>query len=144
MDVKENYYNVIQWNRFPDTSLWANIGQGNPETDQMLRNLDEMKNRNQTVNHAKVDLTKVEMEAYLYERIYHNSTDPYLFIAVVISEKSHEEAHSYIRPDGNYYNCLVNKGHTIINTTPNFNPTIAVEKETDRKKVCSAKKSEIT
>ena len=110
----------------------------------MPRNLDEMKDKNQTVNHVRVDLTKVEMEAYLFERMYHNYKDPYLYIGVVISEKSHEEAHSYIRPDGNYYNCLVNKGHTIINTTPNFNPTIAVEKETDRKKVCSAKKSEIT
>ena len=126
LDVKENYNNVIRWNLFPDTSLWANIGQGNPATDEMLKTRAEMKNRSQTINHARVDLTKVEMEVYMYERIYHNQTDPYLFLAVIISEKSHEAVHSYVRPDGNYYNCLVKKGHTIINTSPNFNPTIAI------------------
>ena len=140
LDVKENYKNVIRWNLFPDTSLWANIGQGNPATDEMLKTRAEMKNRSQTINHARVDLTKVEMEVYMYERIYHNQTDPYLFLAVIISEKSHEAVHSYVRPDGNYYNCLVKKGHTIINTSPNFNPTIAIANETDRKKVCSGKK----
>ena len=136
MDVTENFNNIVRLNLFPDASLWANIGRGDPKTDEMMRNLTEMNERVQTVNHEKVDLEKVEMEVYLFERIYHNQTVPYLFVGVVMSEKTNEEVHSYIRPNGNYYDCLVEKEKTIINTVPNVNPTIAIVNETEAKKVC--------
>ena len=135
LDIQENFNAVFRMNLFPDAGFWANVGHGNPETDQMLKNLKEMRERVQTVNHTRVDLSKVDVEVYLFERAYHNSIDSYLSIGVVMLDKGVEEAQAYVRPDGNYYNCLVHKGHTIISTEPDDSPTISIENEDERKQV---------
>ena len=136
MDVKENFNNVVRFEYFGDAGVWANIGQGNAATDAMLKTLDEMKERVQTVNYQRVDMKKVTVEVYFMERPYHNYPEPYIHSAVVLLDKSQESSYSYIRPHGRYYDYLVKQGKTIPSTTPNNNPTTAIENEAELKQVC--------
>ena len=137
LDIRENFNDVVRFELFPDAGIWGNIGQGKPETDKMQKTLEELKKRVQTVNWQRLDLGKVDFEVYVIERGYHNAPETYLHVALVFVDKRHESDYSYIRPDGKYYEGLVKRGHTIINTVPNNAPTVPVENYTARKEVRS-------
>ena len=136
MDIQENFNSVVRFQYFSDAGVWANIGQGDPATDAMVKTLDEMKKRVQTVNYQRVDMKKVTVEIYFMERPYHNYPEPYIHSAVVLLDKTQESSYSYIRPHGRYYDYLVKHKKPILNTTPNNNPSIAIENQTDLKQVC--------
>ena len=137
IDIRENFSDVVRFTLFPDAGIWANVGQGNPETDKMQQTLEELRSRAQTVSYKRVDLDKVDVEVYIMERAYHNFPETYLITIFVMLDKENEAVHSYIRPDGKYYEGLVARGHTIINTVPNNAPTLPIENETELKKVCT-------
>ena len=136
MDIRENFNDVVRFHLFPDAGIWGNIGQGKPGTDKMPKTLEELKERVQTVDWQRLDLEKLDFEVYLMERAYHNKKETYLFMTFVFVDKENESQHSYIRPDGKYYDGLVKRGHTIINTVPNNAPTVPIENETELKEVC--------
>ena len=115
------------------------MGQGNPETDKMQQTLEELRNRAQTVSYKRVDLDKVDVEVYLMERAYHNGRDTYLITIFVMLDKENEAVHSYIRPNGKYYEGLLVRGYTIVNTVPNNAPSLPIENETELKTVCPSK-----
>ena len=137
LDIKENYVKIIQLNWFPGATAWANIGQGNLETDEMLKTLNEMIARNQTVNYTPIDQEKVDIEIYLAERGYHNKSDTYVQFIAVMMDKTDPEAYTYLRPDGYYYDVLVqlNEAAKGINQEPRFTFKISVRGEEEQKKV---------
>ena len=135
LDIKENFNSVLRLHQLPGAGVWANIGQGNSETDSMPKTLDELTRRAQTVNYQRIDIDKMEIETYLAERAYHNSADTYIHLLVTMRDKTDEQEHSYIRPHGKYYDYLVEKGHPILNTEPNHYPKILIENETEAKQV---------
>ena len=126
MDIRENFNDVVRFYLFPDAGLWGNIGQGIPETDAMQKTLEELRERVQTVNWQRLDLGKVDVEVYVMERGYHNYNDTYLHMAVVFLNKENETEHSYIRPHGKYYEGLLERKHTIVNTVPNNAPRVPI------------------
>ena len=135
LDIRENFNHVVRFEFFDDAGIWANIGQGNPETDAMPQTLKEMKERVQTVNYQRVDMKKVTVEVYIMERAYHNAAETYIHSAIVLLDRSNEESYSYIRPQGKYYDSLVEKGRPIKSISPNNNPAVAIENETEEKQV---------
>jgi len=141
MDIRENFNDVVRLTQFPDAGIWANIGQGNPDTDKMPTNLREMKEWNQTVNYERIDLSKMDAEVYIMERAYHNSSESYLFMSFVMVDKFNDPAaseHAYIRPDGRYYEELRKRkpgAISNINTTPNYSPPVIIENETEPKEM---------
>ena len=138
MDIQENINDVVRFRMFDDAGLWANIGQGDPKTDTMPRNLEELTSREQTVNYQRIDLQKMDLEVYLAERAYHNASETYIFLMFVMSPKSKDTAHSYIRPHGKYYDYLVEKGYSKQlekMDTPNYAPKVPIENETEEKQV---------
>ena len=137
LDIKENYVKIIQLNWFPGATAWANIGQGNPETDEMLKTLKEMMERFQTVNYQAIDQEKVDIEIYLAERGYHNKSDTYVQFIAVMMDKTDAEAYTYLRPDGYYYDVLVKFNETAkdINQDPVFNFKVSIRGEEEQRKV---------
>ena len=137
LDIKENYVKIIQLHQFPGATAWANIGQGNRTTDKMPQNLEEMRQRPQTVNYTAIDQKKVDIEIYLAERGYHNKNDTYIQFIMVMSDKTDPEAYTYLRPDGYYYDVLVKFNVTAkdINRNPVFNFTISIQDEEKQKMV---------
>ena len=137
LDIKENYHKIIRFNQFPGATAWANIGQGNPETDERPKTLEEMRERPQTVNYTPIDQNKVDIEIYLAERGYRNSSVTYLQFIVVMMDKSDPEAYTYLRPDGYYYDVLVKRNTNAknINQEPRFNFKISIRGEEEQKRV---------
>ena len=117
--------------------MWANIGQGDPETDERPKNLEEMRERPQTVNHQAVDQEKVDIEIYLAERGYSDSSITYLQFIIVMMDKTDAEAYTYLRPDGYYYDVLLklNESAKDINKEPRFAFKISIRGEGEQKKV---------
>ena len=137
LDIKENYVKIIQLHQFPGATAWANIGQGNSGTDKMPTNLEQMKERVQTVNYTEIDHKKVDIEIYLAERGYHNNSDTYIQFIAVMSDKTDAEAYTYLRPDGYYYDVLVKLNETAknINPEPRYKFKISIRGEEEQKRV---------
>jgi len=133
LDVKENYHNAIRFNLFGGAGIYANIGQDNAETDGVHKTLDDIRQRVQTLNYKKLDLTKTEHEIYLIERPFFNSL--YIFVTVIFDNDAKE--YSYIRPNGSYYEELQtrNVDLTGIPTTENHYPPVPIVNEPSPKKV---------
>ena len=137
LDIKENYVKIIQLDQFPGATVWANIGQGNPETDERPKTLEEMRERPQTVKHAAIDQEKVEIEIYLAERGYSDSNATFLQFIIVMMDKTDPEAYTYLRPDGYYHDVLMklNEAAKGINRDPVFNFKISIRGEEEQKRV---------
>ena len=137
LDIKENFHKIIRFNQFPGATAWANIGQGNPDTDQRPKTLKEMGERNQTVNYQAIDQDKVEIEIYLAERGYSNSSVTYLQFIIVMMDKTDPEAYTYLRPDGYYHDVLMklNENAKDINRDPVFTYKISIRGEEEQKRV---------
>ena len=137
LDIKENYHKIIRFNQFPGATAWANIGQGNPETDERPTKLKEMMERVQTVNYTAIDQKNVDIEIYLAERGYSNSSVTYLQFIVVMKDNKDPEAYTYLRPNGYYYDVLVKFNETAkdINREPVYDFSISIKGEKERKKV---------
>lgn len=119
MDVKENYLNVLRLEQLPDAQAWANTGSSN--------NLDW----------EAIDSKRTPYEIYLIERPFFN--EEYLFIAVVFADSNpYGRNFSYIRPEGAYYDHLVqraNNGEELpwFNTQlRKRNPKFAVQQDDNR------------
>ena len=50
LDIKENYHNVLRFDFFADAGVWTNVGVGNPATDEVVKNLNEMRSTFPFVN----------------------------------------------------------------------------------------------
>ena len=135
LDIKENFNNVVRLHQLPGAGVWANIGQGKRDQDFMPKTLDELKTRAQTVNYKRIDKDKMEIETYLIERAYHNFSDTFITVLLTMDDKADRTKHSYIRPHGKYYDYLRKKGHPILNTEPNHNPTVPIINESESKQV---------
>jgi len=144
MDIRENFNDVVRLYQFPDAGVWANVGQGNAKTDMAAKNLEELKEYNQTLNYQRIDLEKMGVEVYLMERAYHNAKDTYLFMTIVMLDEFNTEAnrksvHSYIRRQGKYYEGLLKRKWNLddmkISDEPNHFPTVIIENETDERKM---------
>jgi len=101
LDVKENYLNVLRLDSFPDGRAWVNTA-----TDTRGANADT-----QQLDWEAVDLEgQTDYEVYLIERPFFN--EEYLFITVVFSDNADgaNDTFSYVRPDGAYYDHLVDRG----------------------------------
>jgi len=127
MDIKETHFNIIRLHFLEDAGIWANIGTGNVQTDQAIKNPEELKAKIQTLNYQRIDLTKYNYEVYLIERPFFNK--PYLFIAFVLDNKVGPSDFSYIRQDGAYWEALQKLGKTseISNNTENHYPKYYIE-----------------
>jgi len=127
MDINENFNSILKVELFGHGGVFANVGQGNPDTDQMQKTLDELKSRAQTIDYKRIDDEKIDYEFYMIERGYHNYAESYLIVAFVMDSKVNPKDYSYVRPDGRYYNGLVQRGITPLNTVPKFDPPIYIE-----------------
>jgi hypothetical protein len=137
IDIQENNNYVMRMQHLPNGGVWVNIGQENSDSNEMQRNLKEMKERNQTVGYDLIDLEKVDLEVYVVERAYSNSSDTFLNIFVVFLPKNEDPAnpYTYIRPDGYYYNGLTYYKQNIGNTEPPFKLKINVMNYKEEKQV---------
>jgi len=126
LDITELYSNVVRFEMFPDAKIWINIGQGLESDYFTQESLDG--DRKVTIDYKSLDLSKMDVEFYIYERPFFNV--PYLFVTVVIDGPGL----SYIRPDGLYYQHLMERdgavsasGETILH------PSYFVDSEIDSK-----------
>jgi hypothetical protein len=111
LDIKENYTKVLRLHGFPDARIWVNID----STHQAFW--------------REIDTNRTNAEVYLVERPFFN--EEYLFLIAVFDDKPVNGSHSYVRPDGPYFEHLVARGlrsqfKTRIIEQPRF-ATIATE-----------------
>ncbi|MFW7526228.1 hypothetical protein ACODM8_19110 [Vibrio ostreicida] len=102
LDIRENYTNVLRLNLFEDANVWANTGSS-----------DE-------VDWQAVDLNKTRAEFYLVERPFFN--EKHLFLTAVFNNHNNDDF-SYIRPDGEYFDALTEKGvqaKSVVTHQPRF------------------------
>ena len=132
--------NTFPLHLFEDAGFWVNIGVGDPATDDIRRTLDEFRNlAPQTVNYARVDLSKYNYEIYLVEKPFFNV--PTLFIDVILEEKAGGTEMRYIRPHGHYWDELQTRfDKAVLDPIPKtevYYPNIFVHEgsESNKKKV---------
>ncbi len=89
LDITENYTRIIRLNSLPDAKIWANSDTRNEARWQ------------------QIDTSKTKAEIYLVERPFFN--EDYLFITVVFDDEKRRKEHSYVRPDGVYYEHLMER-----------------------------------
>ena len=126
-DIKENYQNVIRMEQFGDAGIWVNIGTGDSFKDAKIDNLEHARNRTQSANYQRIDLTNLQHEIYFFERLMFNT--PYMFVGLVLENNpGYPSEFSYIRPDGAYYKEL-NKRKNLkgFNYFENYNVKVPVE-----------------
>ena len=132
-DIKENFLNVIRVDFFQDSAIWANIGVGQNAKDEKLKNLADARDRIQSINYQRIDLTRMEYEVYFYERPFFNT--PYLFVAFVINNKAGPSYFSYLRPDGAYFEELAKRVNvTSFNKEEIYDAFVPIEGESNAKK----------
>lgn len=91
LDIRENYLNVLRLQHFPDASSWVNTS-GDRDV----------------INYEQIDTKRNEAEYYLVERPFFN--EEYLFIVAVYDDVAKfGRDFSYIRPDGPYYDHLMER-----------------------------------
>lgn len=121
LDINENYTNILRLDLFKDARTWVNIGTSNQ------------------VDWKAIDTNKTEAEYYLVERPFFN--EKYLFLTTVFNNKTNQDF-SYIRPDGAYYNHLVERGEKISKTQvtkqPRFHLAKANNAHPNSKKITKA------
>ncbi len=109
LDISENYTKVLRLHSLPDARIWANT----KDRDEALW--------------QQINTHRTKAETYLVERPFFN--EDYLFIVVVFDDKRKKREHSYIRPDGTYYDHLMERKDsgeklwfdTRLNQRPHFN-----------------------
>jgi len=124
LDIEENYTKIMRIHSFPDARGWINI-KGND--DGLWR---------------AIDTDRTLHEIYAVERPFFNV--PFIFIVAVYDDNLVKGSHSYIRPDGPYFEHLKDRGldktfRTDIIEQPKFH-TI---KTTSSGKQTSGKREEI-
>ena len=103
LDLTELYTNVVRLHTFPDARAWINIGQ--KFTIEKAR-----KGETGSINYVAVDPTRTFSEYYpLVERPFFN-VKYYFVVAVFDDVLGTKSTHSYMRPDGAYWESLVRRG----------------------------------
>lgn len=110
LDIKENYRKVLRLKQFPDARSWVNVGQKGKDALH--------------VKWEAVDTSKTQAEYYLVERPFFNK--PYLFVTAVYDNVDNAD-HSYVRPDGKYFDSL-NAKASELKTTVTQQPRFHLEK----------------
>ncbi len=91
LDIKENYLNVLRLELFPDANAWVNTS-GNVDV----------------IDYQPVDAKRTPYELYLVERPFFN--EEYLFYVIVFADRNQRGRNfSYVRPDGAYYEHLMER-----------------------------------
>ena len=126
-DIKENFQNVLRVQLFGDAGIWVNIGSGDAIKDAKIDNLNDARDRAQSANYQRIDLSKIQHEVYFFERIFFNT--PYVFVGLVLENMPGEASEfSYLRPDGVYFDELSKKMNVSgFENTENYNIKVPVE-----------------
>lgn len=91
LDIKENYLNVLRLELFPDAKAWVNTSGNNDVVDWEI-----------------IDEKRTPYELYLVERPFFN--EEYIFYIIVFADDDPLGRNfSYVRPDGPYYDHLMNR-----------------------------------
>jgi len=93
LDIRENYLNVLRLEHFPDAKMWVNTSGDSSVIDYEPINTDHRRSQ--------------PYEVYLVERPFFG--EEYLFIMAVFADKGNSKNFSYIRPDGAYYDHLMER-----------------------------------
>jgi hypothetical protein len=124
LDIRENYTKVLKLDSFPDARIWANT----LSTHKALW--------------EEINTGKTMAEIYLVERPFFN--EDYLFLIVVFDDKPVNGSHSYVRPDGPYFDHLVDRGLIDkFSTTIIEQPEFATIKTTKGQKKVAADNAEV-
>jgi hypothetical protein len=133
LDIKELYTSAIKLDLLPDAKIWIQIGQnkhGKNVFDQADIDSGRMK---MDVRYRALDASKTDYEIYLVERTSWNV--PYLQITVVVDNKENDEL-SYVRPDGLYWDKLLEKGLTDgVKTEMTYDPKISIIDDNGMKRI---------
>lgn len=91
LDIRENYLNVLRLDHFPDARSWVNTSEDRD-----------------VIDYEQIDTKRNAVEYYLVERPFFN--EEYLFIIAVFDDTAKFGRNfSYIRPDGPYYDHLMER-----------------------------------
>lgn len=91
LDIKENYLNVLRLELLPDANAWVNAS-GDVDV----------------IDWQAIDAKRTPYELYLVERPFFN--EEYLFYVAVFDDRNKKGRNfSYIRPDGAYYEHLMER-----------------------------------
>jgi hypothetical protein len=124
LDIKEHYPNVIKMDLFADANMWVQVGMGDEDMDIFNQTDIDSGTMSMNVAFRALDKAKVDYEIYMIERPFFNV--PYLFVTVVIDNKENTDMR-YTRPDGLYWDGLVERGLTAgLTTTITFDPVVPV------------------
>ncbi|MFT7414448.1 MAG: hypothetical protein ACI9FO_001107 [Methylophagaceae bacterium] len=118
LDINENYTKVLRLNQLDDGRSWVNV-------------VENTGGGKQHVKWEAVDENKTDTEYYLVERPFFNK--PYLFVTAVYDNKDNTD-HSYVRPQGPYYDSIKDKGYNL-KTTVTTQPRFHLEKGGEAKAV---------
>ena len=103
LDLNELYTNVIRLHTFPDARSWVNIA-------PTLVDTEAAEGRMGRVEYVAVDPSRIFTEYYLVERPFFNVK--YYFIVAVYDDGLRKKGtHSYMRPEGAYYESLLARGY---------------------------------
>ena len=114
LDVTQNYTKILQLKTLGDGRIWVNAGGALDRAGTVVTD---------TINYQPIALgdatTGLEVEYYLVERPFFN--EEYLFIIAVFDDAA--GTHEYIRPNGAYYDSIVDRANdqsdTVITAIPN-------------------------
>lgn len=102
LDLNELYTNVIRLHTFSDARSWVNIA----PTYMDAEAAEGMAGR---VEYVAVDPSRTFTEYYLVERPFFN-VKHYFIVAVYDDGLGKEGTHSYMRPEGAYFDSLIARG----------------------------------
>ena len=107
LDVSQNYTKIMPLNTLGDGRIWVNAGSvaGDRNADPLVSIVSDEIDYQAIVTDGS-DANSQAVEYYLVERPFFN--EEYLFIIAVFGDST--GAHSYVRPDGAYYDHLVANG----------------------------------
>jgi len=102
VDITEYYQKVLRIHTFGDAQAWINT----LDTASGFAGTDD-------VHHRRINTDKMDVEYYLVERAFFN--EDYLFVIAIINSKGKtgklgRGEFSYVRPEGAYYDHLVDRG----------------------------------
>lgn len=128
LDITELYTDAVKLDFFPDANMWIQVGR-NVNGKNVFKDIfnqsdiDDM-NMSMDVAYRALDKSKVDFEVYLVERTSWNV--PYIFVTVIVDNKENDHL-SYVRPNGLYWDKLVEKGlDSGIKTQVTFDPEMPI------------------
>jgi hypothetical protein len=102
LDISELYTNVVRLHTFPDARAWFNMGERFTTEKAVNGEVGSIK-------YVAVDPSRTYSEYYLVERPFFNVLY-YFVVAVFDDAMGTKSTHSYMRPEGAYWDSLIIRG----------------------------------